>query len=118
MLKTNSKVYYVYEYGGEYEDRWEHSIGVCSSLELAQELKALNESSRMTENSIYDEYESMLHDLWEYKLEKEEVCENEIEDLLKLFPNYTREELEKAEEIYWNYSDYIGTMIREINFYN
>ena len=39
MLKTNSKVYIVSEFGGEYKDKWEHLVGVCSSLELAEELK-------------------------------------------------------------------------------
>lgn len=119
MLTTTSKVYYVYEFGGEYEDKWEHAIGVCSSLELAQELKAQTEASREIECSIpEEEYCDMLDALYEYEEENGEICEEEIEGLLKLFPKYTREELEAAERKYNSYDDYIGVNIEEIDFYN
>lgn len=119
MLKTTSKVYYVYEFGGEYEDKWEHAIGVCSSLELAKELKAQAEASRQVECSISEEeYCDMLTTLFEYEEERGEVCEDEIGCLLKLFPGHTREELEAAERKYHSYDDFIGVNIEEIDFYN
>lgn len=119
MLTTTSKAYYVYEFGGEYEDRWEHAIGVCSSLELAKELKAQAEASRQVECSISEEeYCDMIDALYEYEEEHGEICEEEIEGLLKLFPGHTREELEAAERKYNSYDDFIGVNIEEIDFYN
>lgn len=119
MLTTTSKVYYVYEYGGEYEDKWERAIGVCSSLELAEKLKAQAEAPHQVECSISEEeYSDMLGVLFEYEEEQGEIFEDEIEELLKLFPKYTREELEAAVRKYSSYDDYIGVNIEEIDFYN
>ena len=88
MLKTVSKVYIVSEYGGEYEDRWEHAIGVCSSLKLAQELKAEALASREIKCNISeDELGEMLDHLYEYEDEHEPICESEEEGLQKLFPD-------------------------------
>lgn len=119
MLKSNSKVYLVTEYGGEYEDKWEHTIGVCSSLDLAQELKAEVEESHRIECSIPEEkYFEMCDYLYEYEEEHGEICEEEIEGLLKLFPEYSEEELRKADRKYCSYDDYSGVDIQELDLYN
>lgn len=116
---NSSKLYLVYEYGGEYEDKWEHAIGVCSTLELANELKAKAEEAHVVESSIpEEEYSEMINALYDYEDEHGEICEEEIEGLLKLYPQYSREELESAERKYFSYDDFIGVRIEEIDFYN
>lgn len=118
-MTPNSKVYLVYEFGGEYEDKWEHTVGVCSSLELAKELKAQAEAAHQVECPISaEEYDSMIEYLYDYEWEHGEICEEEIAGLLQLFPRYTKEELEAAERKYNSYDDYIGVNIEEIDFYN
>lgn len=119
MLQTNSKVYSVYEWGGSYEDRWERTIGVCSTLELAEELKSKVEDSHKIECSISEEkFAEMYNRLYEYEEETNTISENEIETLYKLFPEYSKEELEKAETIFLNYDDFGGVNIEETDFYN
>lgn len=118
-MLTTSKVYIVSEYGGEYEDKWEHAIGVCSSFELAQELKVRAEKAHEIECSISEKkYAEMSNYLYEYEEEHGEICEDEVEGLLKLFPEYSREDLEAAEKKYYSYGDFGGVEIEEIDFYN
>lgn len=119
MLKTNSKVYYVYEFGGQYEDSWEHPIGVCSTLTLAQELKKETEAKRNEPCNIpEEEYVEMENALYEYEDEHGEIYDEIVEGLAKLFPQYSPEDLQTAKKKYSFYDDYVGVEIEEINFYN
>lgn len=119
MLTTSSKVYYVYKYGGEYEDKWEHPVGVCSSLELAQELKSKTEAIYNVECIISEnEYSRMIDYLYDYEEEHGEICTDEIEGLAKLFPQYNIEDLKIADKKYFSYDDFGGVDIKEVDFYN
>lgn len=118
-MTSYSKVYLVYEFGGEYEDRWEQPVGVCSTLQLAEELKAKVEAERQgPECSISEEkYNEMLDTLYEQDFD-EESYETDVDGLLMLFPQYSRDELEAADKKYFSYNDYLGVEIEEIDFYN
>lgn len=116
---TNSKVYVVSEYGGEYEDKWEHTIGVCSSLELAEKIKAEALARREIKCSVSDEeLEEMLDYLYEYEEEHGPICDSEEEGLQKLFPDKNPKDIEIACDKYFSYDDFTGVNIEEIDFYN
>ena len=117
---SNSKVYAVIEYGGEWEDSWEHILGVCSTPELADKLK--NEVEESYSKSIkisLEEWEEMYSKLVEYEVETEEYFEDIQSGLIFLFPNYKAEDIEDAIEKYYSQpSDYLGVRIEEINFFD
>lgn len=70
-MHSTSKVYVVSKCGGEYEDRWEHIVGVCSSSELADLLKY----------KIEEQNASNSDEEWE-----EDLCEVRIQEV-NLFDN-------------------------------
>lgn len=107
-----SKVYVVKEYGGEWEDSWEHIVGVCSTPELADSLKAKREELNKT-NIDEDKWNSM----WD-------AIPNEIYDsqkvislMLNNFPEYTEKDIKNAMKLYDEQGS-IGVEIEEIDFYN
>lgn len=119
MLKTTSKVYIVSEYGGEYEDKWEHAIGVCSSLELAEQLKAETLAARETKCAISEEeLQEMLNYLDDYEEEHGLICDSEEEGLKKLFPDKDPNDIEIACSKYFSYDDFAGIDIQEVGFYS
>lgn len=119
MLKTTSKVYIVSEYGGEYEDKWEHAIGVCSSLELAEQLKAEALAAREIKCNISEEeFSEMLDYLYSYEEEHGSICDSEEEGLQKLFPDKDPEDIEIACARCFSYDDFTGVDIQEVDFYN
>lgn len=114
----NSKVYVVVEFGGMYEDAWEHIIGVCSTSELADELKARIEKEHDTSNLVISEevWEEMNTRLDEAEEEGFEY-DNVVSGIKKLFPEYSEEDIEQAEKSYEGYLDWFGVTIEEIDFY-
>lgn len=114
MLTSNSKVYYVYIVIGEYEDRYEEGVGVCATLELAEQLKKQTEKEP---NISYETYSEMINALYDYEEEHEVTFDDDIDGLLEMFPEYTREELEMAERKY-DYFEEQQVYIKELNFYN
>lgn len=119
MLKTTSKIYIVSEYGGEYEDKWEHAIGVCSSLELAEQLKAEALAAREIKCNISEEeFNEMLDYLYNYEEEHGSICDSEEEGLQKLFPDKDPEDIEIACDRYFSCDDFSGIYIDEVNFYS
>ena len=61
LMGSTSKVYVVSKCGGEYEDLWEHIIAVCSSSELADQLKYKIENS--PDNLEEDFYEVRIQEV-------------------------------------------------------
>lgn len=119
MLKPSSKVYYVYVFGGEYEDKWELPVGVCPTLDLAEKLKRQTEDSYTIECKIpEDEYNRMVDYLYDYEEKNGMMGEDFCESLAKLFPKYSLKDIETAESKYNSYNDFGGVMIEEIGFYN
>lgn len=118
-MLTTTKVYIVSEYGGEYEDKWEHAVGVCSSLELAEELKAKTLADREIKCNISEEeYEKMLDYLYDYEEQHGPICEDEAEGIIKLFPDKNPEDIEIADKQYFSRDDFGGVYIEEVDFYN
>ena len=113
-----SKVYAVIEFGGEYEDAWEHIIGVCSSSELADKLKAKIEAEHDPSDFLITEedWESISDRLYEAEEDGFEYNDT-VSGIKELFPEYSREDIEKAMKLYDDYSDWSGVFIREIDFY-
>lgn len=113
-----SKVYAVIEFGGEYEDAWEHIIGVCSSSELADELKSRVEKRHDSSNLAISEedWESITDRLYEAEEEGFEY-DSIVSGVKRLFPEYSEEDIIQAEKIYDDYSDWSGVFVREIDFY-
>lgn len=120
MITNLSKVYAVIEYGGEWEDSWEHILGVCSTSELADALKNKIEESHYKQLAISkDEWLNMYEKLVEYEEETEEDFDCIPEGLAMLFPEYNMKDIEDATERYYSqYYDYIGVRIEEINFFD
>lgn len=113
-----SKVYVVVEYGGQYEDRWEHIVGVCSTPEVADSLKASIEY--IYDPSNYTINQDTWYNMMDRLCEAEEdgfQYESEIEALHTLFPEYSKEDIEKAKTLYDYSNDYGGVSIVETDFY-
>lgn len=114
-----NKVYAVIEFGGEYEDSWEHIVGVCSSPELADELKAKVIKSHMPKSPVISQerWEEMCDCLYNY--EDEHGCfDTTGEGMLYLFPEYTEDDIIEAEKTYDIYDDYCGVRIQEVELFN
>ena len=114
----HSKVYAVIELGGEYEDSWEHIIGVCSTPELADELKTKveeshNKSCKITEEEWCSINEALFH--WE---EDHQEFETIIDGVKFLFPDkYSDKDIQDAINKYDNYDDYCEVRIQEVPYY-
>lgn len=119
VMTPTSKVYIVFEYGGEYEDRWEQVIGVCSSYKLAEELKNKYLASKEVKTNISEEeYGKMLDYLYDYEDEHGTICESEAEGVKKLFPDRNPEDIDAIDKVYFSYNDFGGVNINEVDFYN
>lgn len=114
----NSKVYAVVEFGGMYEDRWENIVGICSSSEIADKLKYEIEKRHDHSKMIISEldWENMMNRLDEAVDEGFEYIDT-ISGLEQLFPEYSEEDIKEAKEVYCDYSDWYGVVIKEIDFY-
>lgn len=112
------KVYAVIEYGGEYEDSWENIIGICSSPELADELKVRIENEHSPSNAPIskEEWETITDQLCLAE-ERGFEYDTEEEGIKKLFPEYSIDDIRKSMYIYNDIWDWSGVTIREINFY-
>lgn len=117
---NHSKVYAVIEYGGEWEDFWEHILGVCSTPELADTLKnKIEESHSRNINISYDEWEEMYDKLSEYEEKTGDEFDNILDGLLFLFPGYEAKDIEEAvEKYFYQKDDYVGVRTEEINFFD
>ena len=113
-----SKVYVVVEFGGFYEDAWEHIIGVCSTSELADKLKAQIEEEHDPSNCAISEedWESIFDRLCEAE-ESGYEYEDTVSGIKGLFPEYSEEDIKQAMELYYDCLDWGGVVIREIDFY-
>lgn len=113
-----NNVYVVVEYGGMYEDKWQHVVGVCSTPEIADSLKAKIESKHDPSNCIICEEEWF--DMLDCLSESEESG-FEYKDLISgikaLFPEYSEEDIKRAKELYDDDLDYCGVSIKQIDFY-
>lgn len=119
MMNTLSKVYAVIEYGGEWEDSWEHILGVCSTSELADSLKNRIEESRHKEIKITaDEFDRLYDKLAEYEAETGQYFESVSDGIISLSPEYDAKDIEEALQKYYFPDDYVGVRIEEINFFN
>lgn len=115
------QVYVVTEYGGEWEDRWTRVIGVCATKERAEQLQEESRKKNSLNNPIpeFEELYDKYCNWWEQKRCKEDsnyFDTNYIDGIAKMFPQYSKEELEQADKAYFSL-DYIDTTIETINFY-
>ena len=96
-----SKVYVVVEFGGFYEDAWEHTIGVCSTSELADKLKAQIEEEHDPSNCVISEedWESISDRLYEAEESRYEY-EDTVSGIKGLFPEYSEEDIKQAMKLY------------------
>lgn len=120
MMKYPSKVYAVIEFGGEYEDFWEHILGVCLTPELADTLKnSIEESRSRNINISYDEWNEMYDKLAEYEEKTDDDFDSILDGLIFLFPEYEPKDIEEAiEKYFYQKDDYVGVRIEEINFFD
>lgn len=107
-----SKVYVVKEYGGEWEDSWEHIVGVCSSSELADDLKAKIEESHKT-SIDEDKWDNMCNVVPKGIYDSQKI----VSIMLDNFPEYTEKDINNAMKLYDEQGP-IGVEIEEIDFYN
>lgn len=117
-MTMRSKVYVVVEFGGSYEDAWEHTIGVCSTSELADKLKAQIEEEHDPSNCVISEedWESISDRLYEAE-ESGYEYEDTVSGIKGLFPEYSEEDIKQAMKLYDDYLDWGGVVVREIDFY-
>lgn len=106
-----NKVFIVTEHGGEWEDAWDRIIAVCATKELAEEIKVKSEYDH-SGKGLLSEAE------WEEIADAVYDCDDEgsFEDVaVKLFPQYSKELIEKC-YLYYEFSDdYVFTSIDEYN---
>lgn len=114
------KVYVVSEFGGEYDYKWDHIVAVCNDKIEAERLKRQIEDEH-NDNGVIDNrlYDKLLIEMYNYYEDKggEYDYETEIEDLHKLFPEYSIKDLEKANARYYDWQDWHGVSIEEVDFY-
>ena len=103
-----------------WEDSWERILGVCPTSELADALKNKIEESHSKNISIsYDEWNEMYNKLGEYEEDSGKYFADILDGLLFLFPDYKAKDIEDAVERYfYQYDDYVGVRIEEINFFD
>ena len=108
------KVYIVIEYGGEWEDSWEHISGVCSSLELAQKLAdKIKQAHSGPESISKDEYEELCKAVSDYEYNHDVTLGDTMSEAIpKLFSEYSKEDIDKAIIAYDNYDEWCGVKIR------
>ena len=114
----SSKVYAVIEYGGEYEDSWENIIGICSTSEIADELKAKVESAYSKTPTISEEEWDNICieiDRWE---EEHEIFDSTIDAIKFLFPDkYSDKDIQEAIDKYDHYDDFSGILVKEVPYF-
>lgn len=117
-MTMRSKVYVVVEFGGFYEDAWEHTIGVCSTSELADKLKAQIEEEHDPSNCVISEedWESISDRLYEAE-ESGYEYEDTVSGIKGLFPEYSEEDIKQAMKLYDDHLGWGGVVVREIDFY-
>lgn len=110
-----NKLYVVIEHRGEYEDAIENIIGVCSSLELADELKSkVEDKYNSNKCSISAERWDKMWSIW---LSEDFDYEDTVEGMKRLFPEESEEELERAVRLYDDYYSQSWVDIEEVNYY-
>lgn len=113
-----NKVYAVVEFGGEYEDSWEHTIGICSTVELADLLKEYSIQSHKPKVAKISEEEWSKINEEMYNREEVANSDEDFETLVpKYYPQYTSQDVSEAICAYDLYDDYFDTVIREIPFF-
>jgi len=112
-----NKVYAVIEYGGEYEDKWEHIIGVCSTLEIADTLKAAIEAKHEKEDAgiSIDEIDQVIEN---YDDTYPDDLDIDWDKLQKMAPEHTANEWKSAYTQYYDWNDWFGVRVKEIEFYD
>lgn len=106
------KIWLVIEYGGEYEDKWEHILYAFHTKEEAEQFE-----KEWNEEQIKDVLDE---ELW-WKLYDEisdDFCDDmfDAELIHKLHPEYSLEVLKKTDNFYFN--DQSDVYIKEVNFKN
>lgn len=110
----------VTSYGGEWEDSWEHLIGVCPTLEIAEALKAKVESQYpKTVNIPSDLWNMHFYDAWDSLGDEDGIEEQKLIDYMcKALPEYSKTDVEQAYKLYESsYNDFHGVLITEINLF-
>ena len=114
-----SKVYLVTKYGGEFEDKWSVPVGVCSTPELAKQLKAeIIKSEEHKYNISDEEFAEMLQTLEDYEDEHNMIFKSDEEGLQKLFPDKDPNDIEIACTKFFSYDDFVGVHITELTYYS
>lgn len=112
------KKFVVSSYGGEWEDKWERVVGICPTLEVAKELEQKIIKIHTPKEALItrEQWDEMYNDLYEKCPESN--FKSFIEDMCRLFPEYSKEDIELAQEIYdSDYDDFSGVLIEEIEFF-
>lgn len=108
------KVYLVEEFGGVYEDAWNDILGVFSSRELAEQLVAkVREEHSYPEAIPEDTWEDILDAVSKYELNHDVDLGDITEAAHKLFPQYSIEDIKKANKVEYSRYDWSGVEIRE-----
>lgn len=113
-----SKVYAVVEFGEHYGESIEKTIAICSTLKIAEKLKAEIEKKFDSPNlAISKEDWGNIIDTLFIEAESGYQYDDFVTGIKNLFPKYSEEEIEQAIDTYHNYSDWEEVEIREIDFY-
>lgn len=111
-------VFLVTTYGGEWEDFWECPVGVCPTLEVAEELKRRIESSHSKSASIPEDKWISMYDTTLKTYVKVDGDSDFVDKIHSLFPEYSREDIDQAYETYeLSTDDFSGVSIQEIELF-
>jgi len=111
LEQSMNKVYAVIEFGGEYEDKWQHIIAICSTPEFADVIRNKVEEAHQTTISE----EEYLDALAQYDEEYPDDFNVDLEKLQNLNSKYSLEDWKQAEQAF-DYSDWFGVEVKEIDF--
>lgn len=105
-------------YGGEWEDFWEVPVGVCSTLEVAEELKRKIEESHTKSANIQEDKWIDMYDTTLKTYVKVDGDSDFVDKIHSLFPEYSREDIDQAYETYeLSTDDFSGVSIQAIELF-
>ena len=116
-MELSKEVWVVSEYGGEYEDKWEHVIGVFPTESLAKEFVEWHKGDKIKNIIPPEKYRELLEELDKIADIDEYYEYDDNYWINKLHPEYSIEVLDKSEFYYSNYYTSFNYWIEKIPYY-
>lgn len=116
-MKPSKELWLVSEYGGQYEDKWEHALGVFPTEELAKEFVRWHNEIRTKDLIPPETYDKLVEELDKIEDFDEYYEHPDSYWINKFHPEYSVEIIEMSEQRYANFYEDSHYWIEKINYY-